>query len=371
MRQQQYRIFITSNEPWGDIWFSKQHYANELSKIGHEVFFINSPQKWSIPHLFSNKITLEKINDNLSIINYNNPLPLRISKKMALRFNDKINTKRIYQALPSSDLPIIWWKFDPFRFVDLTTLDRTKSVKEIYHITDPFDHIFSDALLAQKADLVVTVLQRYQSYYQDINKKKVLYIPHGISSDEFLIDEKTNQSYHKFKGAILKIGTINDYYNIDLLIAIANTFKHKKLVLVGPNKLTDPSKKEQFEQLKTLPNVVVEGAQKATLLKYYVHNAAVCIVPYDFNIESLKGTPLKVLNYLAQGKVSITSIATDIEHLIGKGLVKSTDQKHFLQSIQDSLDGKITTDSAYLNSFFKTVSYPFLIEQILHELEQR
>jgi hypothetical protein len=369
--KQRYRILITSNEPWGDIWFSKQHYANELSKLGHEVYFINSPTSWSVGHFFSNNIQVKSIKENLSTIDYNNMLPLRGSKKVALRLNDYINERRIYKALPPSDLPILWWKFDPFRFVHLSPSYNQIPVKDIYHITDPFDHIFSDPLLAQKADLVVTVLQRYQSYYQQLNKKAVLYIPHGISSDEFDLDKNTNESYKKFKGSILKIGTINDYYNIELLIAIAQTFKDKKLVLVGPNKLTIPAKKLQFEALEKLENVFVEGAQKATLLKYYVYNSDVCIVPYDFNIESLKGTPLKVLNYLAQGKVSITSIATDLEHLIDKGLVKSTSQEHFIKSIQEVLDGNSTIDQAYLDSFFNTVSYPFLIEQILTELKVR
>ncbi|CAA6819642.1 MAG: Unknown protein [uncultured Aureispira sp.] len=369
--KQQYRILITSNEPWGDIWFSKQHYANELSKLGHEVYFINAPTGWSIGHLFSNKIQINPIKANLYTIDYNNKFPLRGSKKIALRLNDSINERKIYKALPPSNLPILWWKFDPFRFVHLSPSFNRIPVKEIYHITDPFDHIFSDPLLAQKADLVVTVLQRYQSYYQKLNKKAVLYIPHGISSDEFELDERTNQSYNKFKGSILKIGTINDYYNIELLIAIAQTFKHKKLVLVGPNKLTLPAKQEQFKALEKLDNVFVEGAQKASLLKYYVSNSDVCIVPYDFNIESLKGTPLKVLNYLAQGKVSITSIATDLEHLIDKGLVKSTSKEHFIKKIQAVLAGEIVIDQAYLDAFFASVSYPFLIEQILTELELR
>ncbi|BDS15246.1 glycosyltransferase [Aureispira anguillae] len=369
--KKRYRILITSNEPWGDIWFSKQHYANELAKLGHEVFFLNAPNYWSARMALSNKVQIEKISKNLSVVNYHNPLPLRGFKKMALWLNDKINEKKIYLALPPSDLPILWWKFDPFRFAYLSKQWRNSSITELYHITDPFDHIFSDSLLAQKAQLVVTVLRRYQEYYAALNQKPVLYIPHGISADEFHIDEQINTSFTQYQGSILKIGTINDYYNIQLLIDIATHFNDKKLVVVGPNKLTIPQKQQQFQQLKKLANVVITGPQKATMLKYYVHNAAVCIVPYDFQIESLKGTPLKVLNYLAQGKVSITSIATDLEHLLGKGLIKSDQKDHFIASIANVLNGKIKVDQIYLNNFFNTVSYPVLIEKIFHELNQQ
>ena len=336
-----YRIFITSNEPWGDIWFSKQHYANELAKLGHEVFFLNAPLGWSIKNLFSKEVTIEKIQSNLSVINYANPFPIRGLKGFMLWLNDRINEKKIYKAVVASKLPILWWKFDPFRFVYLRSSWAGQPILDLYHVTDPFDGIFSDKLLAQQSKLVVTVLQRYQNYYEGLNQKSVLYIPHGISSDEFVIDPVVQKNYVHLKGAIVKIGTINDYYNIQLLIEIAKTFKDRILVLVGPNKLTLVEKQQQFNELEKLPNVVVEGAQKATVLKYYVDQAAVCIVPYDFNIESLKGTPLKVLNYLAQEKISITSIATDLEHLLDKGLVKSADATHFIQGIQDVLDGKL------------------------------
>ncbi|MGH1335041.1 MAG: glycosyltransferase [Aureispira sp.] len=367
--KKKYRIFITSNEPWGKVWFSKQHYANELAKLGHEVYFLNAPTSWSFRHLINHRIHSRVINDNLQVIDYNNILPLRLAKNFTLKVNDYFNTTRIYKALPPSTLPILWWKFDPFRFAHLPNGQAKQRTQEIYHITDPFDHIFSDSILAQKADIVVTVLKRYLPHYQQFSKKKVVYIPHGISSDEFHIDPTINEAYTQFEGAILKIGTINDHYNIELLLAIAKQFPERKLVLVGPNKLTIPIKQQQFDSLKTLENVVVEGAQKATVLKYYVHQASVCIVPYDFNIESLKGTPLKVLNYLAQGKVSITSIATDLEHLLGKGLIKSDNKEHFLEQIQAAIDGNIPIDTPYLHSFFEKVSYPFLIHQILHELD--
>ena len=53
-------IFLTSNEPWGDVWFSKQHYANELAKMGHQVYFLNAPTGWSPKNLFRINLRVEK-----------------------------------------------------------------------------------------------------------------------------------------------------------------------------------------------------------------------------------------------------------------------------------------------------------------------
>lgn len=169
----------------------------------------------------------------------------------------------------------------------------------------------------------------------------------------------------------MKIGTLNDHYNISLLIDVAHSFKEYNLVLVGPNKLTLSSKIAQFKKLTALPNVIFEGTKKAIELKYYIHNAAVCLVPYDFNIESIKGTPLKVLNYLAQSKVSITSISTGLKHLLGKGLVHCDNRDTFIDRIKDVLSGNIEVDSAYIHTFLDSVSYPVLIKKILNELDKR
>ena len=32
MKLENQTILVTSNEPWGDLWYSKQNYAYELSK---------------------------------------------------------------------------------------------------------------------------------------------------------------------------------------------------------------------------------------------------------------------------------------------------------------------------------------------------
>ena len=45
-------IFLFSNEPWSDMWYSKHHYAAELAKR-HEVYFVNMPERWRPTDLFS------------------------------------------------------------------------------------------------------------------------------------------------------------------------------------------------------------------------------------------------------------------------------------------------------------------------------
>ena len=84
-------ILIVSNEPWGDVWFSKQHYAYELSKMGHQVFFINPTSRWSIKNLFSFSVKLNQTNENITLVNYQNNFPQTIFNKFFTKLNDLIN----------------------------------------------------------------------------------------------------------------------------------------------------------------------------------------------------------------------------------------------------------------------------------------
>ena len=68
-------IVITSNEPWGDIWYTKHNYAAELSKK-NKVYFVNPPNSWKIGIRQGYGIKEDIITDNLSVLSYNNYLPL-------------------------------------------------------------------------------------------------------------------------------------------------------------------------------------------------------------------------------------------------------------------------------------------------------
>ena len=70
-------IVLVSNEQWSDIWFSKHHYANELSQK-NKVLFINPPKQWNIKNVFFNTITTTRISSNLEIVSYQNYFPFTL-----------------------------------------------------------------------------------------------------------------------------------------------------------------------------------------------------------------------------------------------------------------------------------------------------
>ncbi len=69
MKLENQTLLVISNEPWGDIWYSKHNWAYELSKK-NKVFFINPPIKWKISNLWSFKICIDDYNESLQVLGY-------------------------------------------------------------------------------------------------------------------------------------------------------------------------------------------------------------------------------------------------------------------------------------------------------------
>ncbi len=125
-------ILIISNEPWGDIWYSKHNWAFELSK-NNQVYFINPPKRWKIFDLFKTKILTTKYNDNLYILNYNNRLPFT-RFNILFKINENIIFKQLNKFFKDKD-NIIFWTFDPYRLINPKKMNLVTS---IYFIADKY-----------------------------------------------------------------------------------------------------------------------------------------------------------------------------------------------------------------------------------------
>lgn len=359
--QTNYTIIITSNEPWSAVWFSKQHIANELSKMGHEVYFLNAPTQWHWQQVGQVNLKFTPIHQGLTVVDYSNPFPLRLHKRLALYCNDSLVSKALYKALPQ-ERPILWWQFDPFRFVDIPAF---RNSKRIYHIVDPYQHIWTDALLAQKADLLVLVSQLYETVYQTFGKP-MLYIPHGISEQERQLrpDRLETIQQQWGKDYLLFVGTLNPDVDVALLHLLADTID-RTLLLIGPNKLTT-EQQASFETLTTKNNVAYLGVQKATDLKEYVALAAVGLIPYQQERqENVHRTPLKLLNYLAQATPIVTTLNYELQQLNDVLIYAANSSEEFLKAVQALLQGHKTVDQAAAKAYGDRVLYPVLLEKIL------
>jgi hypothetical protein len=357
-------IIIISNEAWSDVWFSKQHYANELSFLGHKVFFINSPQYWRPWHLLSFTVKRKMINENLFILNYKNNFPVRIFKRIFLKLNDFLNSWKIAKAVKEQE--IIWWQFDPFRFVDIYFFEK---VRRIYHVVDPFQHIWSDKEIAKKANLLVSVSNYYKDHYSKYNKS-FLYIPHGISAIESKWDLELSEEVKKKYGNnyIVFVGTINIDVNLVLLQELASTLKEQRIIIIGPLIITG-SDRLLFHELCALPNVTYLNRISSETLKNYISQGKVGIVPYKKKrTENIHRTPLKIMNYIENNLPVVTTLNYELTELNNKCIFVSDSNEEFIEIVDKIVKGNLLADQEMLMSYKNKIRYNLLIKRILEEL---
>jgi hypothetical protein len=350
-------ILITSNEAWGDMWFSKQHYAYELSKLGYEVYFINPPPKWKIKHLFGIKLNISKEKEHLYILSHTNPFPKRVFEKFVTTINDSLLEKRILKAIKTTD--VIWWKFDCFRFL------KTNSGFSIYHVVDDYTKKWQDKYLGKNADLIVCISSIAYKIYEKIYNKVIL-CPHSISGDEKIINpkevERINIKYGKF---LIFVGSIHDKLDFDLIKEIVD--RGYTLLVLGKETKTNITK---WEYLKKRNNLVYLGEIHAKKLKNYIKASSLCLLVYNnrFYKESFASS-LKIINYTAQYKKVITTIK--IELFNNKGVYYAASKEEYLSLIEKAFNDKLYIDKEEIDHYLNNHSYKISINSIVEYLFQK
>lgn len=302
MKLENQHIIIVSNEPWGDVWFSKHNYAHELSKK-NTVIFINPTCKWKFSNLYT-KIRIESISSNLSVLHYQNILP---SINFTLfRFNDYLITVRIRQKLKKLGFSnSIFWSFDPYRIVKPRRLSISKT---ILHIVDLFDYThWGEQSLIDQSDYCIFVSNEIAKEYA-LDAKKRFVIPHAISSEEFTPKRKPEDIPNTPFG--LYVGNIDHRIDFEHLEKIIIAFPNVPFVFIGKvNYVENPIFKRIFIE-KCYQNTYFLGVKKFKELKNYIHEAIFCFAFMD----KRKGNDIahhKIFQYLAMGKPIFSSNFSD------------------------------------------------------------
>lgn len=360
-------IFLTSDEPWGDVWHTPLVFAHELSKK-HDVIFCNPPQKWKSFNLFRQPVKDYFVNPNLRIFQYHNIIPVTFFNRITTGFNDRLNELRIKKIL-AADYPgrqLIFWRFDTYR---VYTFQQVGVFRKIYHVIDFYLEKEYDPLFAKEADLVISTSPKYEEHYLRFNKN-VLVVPHGVSLDEQIAGQedvsKIRQQFGKF---IFCLGTVSDDIDFELLKKISMTYSQINLVLVGPIKMTNDKNQELFDELCKMENVKYIGPKHALEVKNYSAAALAGIVPYhDMDLLKKNRSPLRTLAYLSQNLPVITSIDSEIPELENKAIFTAAEHADFLLKINSVINGELKTDTGAVSAYLSQISYQSMIEGVFERL---
>ncbi|MBN8696785.1 MAG: hypothetical protein J0L87_09655 [Bacteroidetes bacterium] len=297
-------IIIISNEPWGDVWYSKHNYAYELSKK-NKVIFLNPPKKWKLGNLFK-KIEISAISDNLFQLTYTNILPS--VNTIFFKLNNllvSLKLKRFFKENNFADY--ICWTFDPYRLYSPQKLGASKS---LFHIVDnyQFNHR-GEKETCNNSDYFVCVSENIAKNYKSFNKR-MLVIPHALSSDEFISTQRPTEIPEKQYA--LYIGNIDKRLDYDQIERIIIAFPTIEFVFIGklhfaPNNIAA----DAIFNKKKYSNVKYLGIKNFKELKNYIKHAKFCFAWMDEKFHGNRIAHHKIFQYLAFGKPVFCSVFSD------------------------------------------------------------
>ncbi len=358
-------IFLFSNEPWGDMWYSKHHYAAELAKH-HEVYFVNMPRRWRPSSLFSWRARTRLTPEGVHVVDYTNTLPRRLGE-----FVGRWSGRKVMRLRPHAQA--VCWTFNPLALQECLAM-RAGGARLIYHAVDPYQSFPEDEHMARAADLMVCVNPWFLDFYARYNAQRLL-VPHGVRPEDRLFDAGAVERLRAEHGRYaLFAASLSEYANFPLMTAVAQRFPHIRVLVVGSKFSLSAHAERLRDEFLAQPNVVYLGVKHPDELRNLARGAIVGLLAYDFEVRrsvpvSGGRTPLKVLTYLAQHCPLVTTNNSYIPELEDKGSFKADTPEDFLRLISDVLEGRLNVDKDVVDRYLDSVSYEKLIGRIFQALD--
>lgn len=335
------KVLLISPQRWGTMRVTKHHYAIELAKLGHEVYFLEPTEpswKWrnSIFELSSSDVQgVTLVRQEINV-----PYNLKFHVRGVFDWFIKRHIEQLEKQLGPFGLV---WSFDLANAMSLKYFSKTS--KKIFFAADwP---LVPDAVkAAEGANLLVSVAQEILDQYPTNVATKKLLIDHGVS--ECFI-EAGKEPFVKTDD-IIRIGMSGNFLRPDIdrpvLLEIIKT--HSNLVFecfgaIEPKKsnlggAADSETRAFIDALKLAPNVILHGMVPPETLAKELGRMDAFLICYDVAKDQSKGTNYhKVMEYLAYGRPIVTNFVSAYTHLPDRILMPSTIDNSKLRELFDSI----------------------------------
>lgn len=190
--------------------------------------------------------------------------------------------------------------------------------------------------LIRNADFVVTSSSYLSDKVGQIRENEI--IRNGCEYDLFSTVEPWEPSGKPVAGYV---GAIAEWFDIDMLIAVAVILPHWDFMLVGSTVGCDIRKAKKYS------NIIFIGEVAYEELPNYLNQFDVCMIPFKLTELTKATNPVKVYEYLAAGRAVVSTPLPEVLLLDGKVFVakNSDDFAGQLQSALGSMhDSKLVAD---------------------------
>lgn len=297
-------ILITSNEPWGDVWFSKHNYANELSKHNN-VVFVDPVKSWRPSNLAGARPRLRKIHDGLHVMSYSNVVPS--ANIQSLKLNNTLVSRAIRRALALHGFKTdLFLPFDPSRLFRPDLLGAKRSVfiaVDQYILSIP-----GERFMYTNVDGFITLSEKFNPLYAPYTKP-LLTVSQAISEDEF----KATPVQSKYTGHGLYVGTLDFRLDLGIVERMAQAHPDVPFVFIGPYKLAGMAKAEAIFREGRYHNIHLAGVVPYKELASHIALARFGFAPMDKNYPGNAFLHHKIFQYWAVGKPVFCNRFTEYE----------------------------------------------------------
>lgn len=326
-----YDLVYFGPEKWEGLWRNRHQLMSRFAQRNRVLyvepkFYLNQVRRqwregclhWRDLWQDVQRNRVAKAGDNLYI--YRSPLFVPVSGRYPL---DRASWALWRGLLKSTmrklgfDEPIVWLSRP--NMVDLVGALSERLL--IYHIVDEYLSYCKDDTEARvrqraqerqmlgKADLVIVVSESLLQAKRPFNSRTYL-VPNGVDCQAYTraleSDEPPPSDIFQLPRPLLGYsGLIADRLDLDLLRYVATTHPEWSLVLVGA--VDDRRCGAQLSALRQMANVHFLGQKEIDRVPYYIKGFDVCLIPYAVNERAQNASPLKLYDYMAAGKPTVTT----------------------------------------------------------------
>jgi glycosyltransferase involved in cell wall biosynthesis len=350
------KILIAAANHWSSPYqVGSHHYARVFAKNGWQVLFVSDPIS---PFHFLPRNNLElkeryRIYSGIQKTGYENiityvPMALITPNERPVfrsgfvaRNWHKITIPDVTKFAVKNgfgEVDILW--FDSL--VQHFWIDAIKHKKSILRISDRMDAFkkitknlknFENDLL-NRADLIIYSANSLKSYIEDF-KEKAFHVPNGVETENFTNSDRSLplDLENIPKPRAIYIGAIDEWFDQELLLSVANILKEISFILIG-------NPKANISTLKNQPNIYFLGRRNYTDIPKYLYNCNLGIIPFNKNHPVVNSVnPIKLYEYMVCGLPVVATRWKELE-LIDSPAYLADNPKEFAENILKAIKNK-------------------------------
>lgn len=308
-------IISLAKEPYSAQWLSRQQVLTRLARYYH-VLWVNPAPEWrealAVGRLGSRETHVDGLPLPSSFTVYDTPGRLPVVYKPAWlgRYLARARLRAAAAALRRRGclrIVLYIWHVDFADAINLVPHDVS-----CYHIYDEYSGSEVESALdpreerlIRSVDQVITVSPTMFERKGRINPN-TLQITNGVTYDDFAKPAPVPADLANIPRPIVGYsGYIKKQLDWKLLLELATERPGWSFVFVGERR-PHAEIRELLERIAALPNVHFLGGKPSTELASYPQHFDVCLMPYRMNDYSKYIFPLKLYEYLASGRPTVS-----------------------------------------------------------------